>query len=555
MGRMNERAGAAPDNAPEISVSDLSNALKRTIEDRFGFVRVRGEISGWRGPHSSGHVYFALKDQGAKIDAVIWKGSYQRLRVKPEEGMEVIATGKITTYPGKSTYQIVVETIEPAGVGALLAQLEDRRRRLAAEGLFDEARKQLLPFMPRVLGVVTSPTGAVIRDILHRIADRFPMHVLVWPVRVQGETSGAEVARAIAGFNALPEGGRIPRPDVIVVARGGGSLEDLWGFNEEIVVRAAADSMIPLVAAVGHETDWTLIDHAADRRAPTPTAAAEICVPVRSELLAQVSGLARRHLSAIARLRERRGADLRAIARALPSAEDLLAMPRQRLDRAGDMLPARVNGALRERALRLGRLGALVARHSPHAELARRRERLAGLGARLEGVRPASVRRGQDRLAALSGRLVVAFASRGRAEVERCRANRERLSIFHDRMRNALRATNERRARDLAGAGKLLGSLGYRNVLARGFALVHRGGPDGVPVRSGAAIAPGDGLTLEFADAHVAVIAQGEPDPAKAQTGPALAEPAREAPARPRAGAAKARAAKSRAVEGQGALF
>ncbi|MDB5572108.1 MAG: exodeoxyribonuclease large subunit, partial [Hyphomicrobiales bacterium] len=321
---MSERAGAAPDNAPEISVSDLSNALKRTIEDRFGFVRVRGEVSGWRGPHSSGHVYFCLKDQGAKIDAVIWKGNYQRLRVKPEEGMEVIATGKITTYPGKSTYQIVVESIEPAGVGALLAQLEDRRRRLAAEGLFDEARKQLLPYMPRVLGVVTSPTGAVIRDILHRVADRFPMHVLVWPVRVQGETSGAEVARAIQGFNALPMGGRIPRPDVIVVARGGGSLEDLWGFNEEIVVRAAADSMIPLVSAVGHETDWTLIDHAADRRAPTPTAAAEICVPVRSDLLAQVGALARRHLAAMARLRERRASDLRALTRALPTPEDLL---------------------------------------------------------------------------------------------------------------------------------------------------------------------------------------------------------------------------------------
>ncbi|MBX9759857.1 MAG: exodeoxyribonuclease VII large subunit, partial [Beijerinckiaceae bacterium] len=271
-------------NVPEISVTELSSSLKRTIEDRFGFVRVRGEISGWRGPHSSGHVYFCLKDQGAKIDAVMWKGTFQRLRVKPEEGMEVIATGKVTTYPGKSTYQIVVETIEPAGVGALLAQLEERRRRLAAEGLFDDARKQLLPHLPQVIGVITSPTGAVIRDILHRVADRFPLRVIVWPVRVQGDTCAAEVARAIDGFNALPEGGKIPRPDVIIVARGGGSLEDLWGFNEEIVVRAAADSMIPLVSAVGHETDWTLIDHAADRRAPTPTAAAEMTVPVRSEM-------------------------------------------------------------------------------------------------------------------------------------------------------------------------------------------------------------------------------------------------------------------------------
>ena len=280
-------------NVPEITVTELSSSLKRTIEDRFGFVRVRGEMSGWRGPHSSGHVYFALKDQGAKIDAVIWKGTFQRLRVRPEEGMEVIATGKVTTYPGKSTYQIVVETIEPAGVGALLAQLEERRRRLAAEGLFDDARKQLLPYLPGVIGVITSPTGAVIRDILHRVADRFPLRVIVWPVRVQGETCAAEVARAIEGFNALPEGGKIPRPDVIIVARGGGSLEDLWGFNEEIVVRAAAGSMIPLVSAVGHETDWTLIDHAADRRAPTPTAAAEMTVPVRSEMAAQTGGFAR----------------------------------------------------------------------------------------------------------------------------------------------------------------------------------------------------------------------------------------------------------------------
>ncbi|HEY8578957.1 MAG TPA: exodeoxyribonuclease VII large subunit, partial [Beijerinckiaceae bacterium] len=356
-------------NAPEITVSELSTALKRTIEDRFGFVRVRGEVSGWRGPHSSGHVYFCLKDQNARIDAVIWKGSYQRLRVKPEEGMEVIATGKITTYPGKSTYQIVVEHIEPAGVGALLAQLEERRRRLAAEGLFDDARKQLLPYLPQVLGVVTSPTGAVIRDILHRVADRFPVRVLVWPVRVQGETSGAEVARAIEGFNALPEDGPIPRPDVLIVARGGGSLEDLWGFNDEVVVRAAAGSLIPLVSAVGHETDWTLIDHAADRRAPTPTAAAEICVPVRSELLAQVAALARRQAAAAVRLSERRRSELRALARALPGPEDLLATPRQRADRAGELLASRLAAGLRDRAIRVGRLGALVARHSPHAEL------------------------------------------------------------------------------------------------------------------------------------------------------------------------------------------
>ena len=238
-------------NALELSVSELSAALKRTVEDRFGFVRVRGEISNYRGPHSSGHAYFSLKDQSARIDAVIWKGVFAKLKVKPQEGLEVIATGKVTTYPGKSTYQIIVDALEPAGIGALMALVEERRRKLAAEGLFDEARKRPLPFLPLCIGVVTSPTGAVIRDILHRISERFPRHVVVWPVRVQGETAAAEIAAAIDGFNALPEHGPLPRPDVIIVARGGGSLEDLWSFNEEIVVRAAARSHVPLIAAVG----------------------------------------------------------------------------------------------------------------------------------------------------------------------------------------------------------------------------------------------------------------------------------------------------------------
>src|SRR6476619_928507 len=284
-------------NVAEFTVTELSAALKRTVEDNFGYVRVRGEISGYKGPHSSGHVYFALKDESAKIDGVIWKGVFGRMRLKPEEGMEVIVTGKLTTYPNRSSYQIIVETLEPAGLGALMALLEERKRKLTAEGLFDEARKQLLPFLPEVIGVITSPTGAVIRDILHRLADRFPRRVLVWPVRVQGETSAAEVAGAIHGFNAMPEGGPLPRPDLIIVARGGGSLEDLWSFNEEIVVRAAADSMIPLISAVGHETDVTLIDFASDKRAPTPTAAAEKAVPVRADLLTRLASLGHRKLA------------------------------------------------------------------------------------------------------------------------------------------------------------------------------------------------------------------------------------------------------------------
>src|SRR5262252_4361728 len=311
-------------NAPEYTVSELSSALRRTVEDAYGHVRVRGEISGFRGPHASGHCYFALKDDGAKIEAVIWKGVHYRMRFKPQEGLEVIATGKLTTYPGSSKYQIVIESLEPAGIGALMALMEERKKKLAAEGLFDEARKQLLPWLPEVIGVVTSPTGAVIRDILHRLADRFPRRVLVWPVRVQGEGSAEQVAAAIRGFNALPEGGRIPRPDVLIVARGGGSLEDLWSFNEEIVVRAVAESVIPLISAVGHETDVTLIDFAADKRAPTPTAAAEMAVPVRAELALDLESLERRALAGWLRSQEARRASVRSAARALPDADEVL---------------------------------------------------------------------------------------------------------------------------------------------------------------------------------------------------------------------------------------
>src|SRR5512135_399566 len=326
-------------NAPEFTVSELSAALKRTVEDNFGHVRVRGEISGFRGPHSSGHCYFALKDESAKIEAVIWKFAHARMRFKPQEGLEVIATGKLTTYPGSSKYQIVIEALEPAGIGALMALMEERKKKLAAEGLFDEARKQLLPWLPEVIGVVTSPTGAVIRDILHRLEDRFPRRVLVWPVRVQGDASAVEVAKAIQGFNALPERGPLPRPDLIIVARGGGSLEDLWSFNEEVVVRAAAESMIPLISAVGHETDITLIDFVADRRAPTPTAAAEMAVPVRAELMSTLADLGARKLACWQRNVEQRRKELYLLTRALPAADELLAMPRQRLDACAERLP------------------------------------------------------------------------------------------------------------------------------------------------------------------------------------------------------------------------
>src|SRR3954451_18856107 len=326
-------------NIVEWSVSELSSALKRTVEDAYGHVRVRGEVSGFKGPSPSGHVYFRLKDDKAVLEAVIWKREFARMRMPPQEGLEVVVTGRLTTFSGSSKYQIVIETLEPAGLGALMALLEERKKKLAAEGLFDPARKQPLPSLPDVIGVVTSPTGAVIRDILHRLADRFPRRVLVWPVRVQGETSAAEVAAAIEGFNALPETGPIPRPDLIIVARGGGSLEDLWSFNEEIVVRAAAASMIPLISAVGHETDITLIDFASDKRAPTPTAAAEMAVPVRADLITRISALNNRQVACWQRGIENRRKELRSLARALPGRDDLFALARQRLDAVTERLP------------------------------------------------------------------------------------------------------------------------------------------------------------------------------------------------------------------------
>src|SRR5207245_1318133 len=311
---------AAPlrSNLPEYTVSELSAALKRSIEENFAVVRVRGEISGFK-RHGSGHCYLSLKDSDAVIDAVCWRMTAMRLGLKPEDGMEVVCTGRLTTFPGRSKYQLVIDTIELAGVGALLKLLEERRTRLAAEGLFAAERKKKPPFLPEVIGIVTSPSGAVIRDILHRLSDRFPRRVLLWPVAVQGEGAAAQIAAAIEGFNRLPERGAVPRPQLIIVARGGGSLEDLMPFNEEIVVRAAASSAIPLISAVGHETDTTLIDHAADLRAPTPTAAAEIAVPVRLDLVADLGGKTQRLAGGLARLFSERRLHLAGLARVLPT--------------------------------------------------------------------------------------------------------------------------------------------------------------------------------------------------------------------------------------------
>ncbi len=346
-------------NAPEFSVSELSGVVKRLIEGEFANVRVKGEIGRVSRP-GSGHIYLDLKDDRAVLAGVIWKGVASRLRTQPEEGMEVVATGRLTTFPGQSRYQMVIEDIAPAGVGALMAMLEKRKKALAAEGLFDPARKQPLPYLPEVIGVITSPSGAVIRDILHRLRDRFPRKVLIWPVTVQGEKCAPEVSRAIEGFNQLSEGGAMPRPDVLIVARGGGSIEDLWGFNEEVVVRAAAASAIPLISAVGHETDTTLIDFVSDQRAPTPTAAAELAVPVRADLMAHLAKLDERRIRAASTGLQARGQRLRDLARALPRPADLVAAQAQRLDFLSQRLPSALMASTQIKSARLVKAAAAL---------------------------------------------------------------------------------------------------------------------------------------------------------------------------------------------------
>lgn len=437
------------DNLVELTVSELSGQVKRLVEDSFGRVRVRGELGRVSRP-ASGHVYFDVKDDKAVLSGVMWKGTVQKLAMQPEQGLEVVVTGKLTTFAGQSRYQMVVEAMEPAGEGALMALLEARKKQLAAEGLFDAARKQPIPYLPETIGVITSPSGAVIRDILHRLADRFPRHVLVWPVRVQGESCAEEVAKAIAGFNALPKevtsAGTIKRPDVLIVARGGGSLEDLWGFNEEIVARTAAQSDIPLISAVGHETDTTLIDFAADRRAPTPTAAAEMAVPVRADLMAQINDFETRLLRAETRRVEQARNHLDGLARGLPKLEDMLALPAQRLDAVAQ----RLGGGLQ-------------------ANINKQSARLANSAARLT---PAAL---QTRLR---------FAA-------------ERLGALMARAGRQMQTTIDKQQAGLAALSRQLRLLSYENVLERGFALVLD--ETGKPLRAAAQANPGSLLDIRLA--------------------------------------------------------
>lgn len=445
----------AGSNAPALSVSEISNALKRTVEDRFGHVRVRGELSGFKRA-ASGHLYFSLKDADAKLDGVMWKGSAARLSFAPEDGLEVIATGKLTTYAGRSSYQIVADRLELAGEGALMLLFEKLKARLAAEGLFDGARKRPIPYLPKTIGIVTSPTGAVIRDMMHRLEDRFPSHVVLWPVLVQGEGAAAQIAAAVRGFSAMPEDGPIARPDLVIVARGGGSIEDLWAFNEEIVVRAVAECSIPVISAVGHETDTTLCDFAADQRAPTPTAAAEMAVPVRLDLAQQLVQNGMRLTGGLRRFVERARERLATQARLLPKAGEIVGARQQKADELGD----RLRRGLEKRA-DLARVGFAGVSSRLSTELLRRRASLS-----------------QERLRAL--RLPTALVERQLAE----------------------------RKSKLAGLDRLLNSLHPEAPLARGFARVTTADGRATITSTAQAVSAG-AVRLNFADGGVEAVVQG----------------------------------------------
>ena len=442
-------------NVTEFPVSEISGAVKRTLEGNFGRIRVRGEVTELK-RYPSGHIYFSLKDEGAKLSGIIWKSAVSRLGMQPENGVEVIATGRVSSYPERSSYQLIVERMEYAGAGALLARIEALRVRLGAEGLFDAARKRALPGLPAVIGVITSERGAVIQDIRTTITRRFPRPILLWPVPVQGEGAAERIAAAIAGFDALPAGGPIPRPDVLIVARGGGSLEDLMAFNEEIVVRAVAACRIPLISAVGHETDTTLIDFVSDRRAPTPTAAAELAIPARADLLADLAQKAARLIGALNRLAQERRLQLSRAERGLPDLPALVGTARQRLDDRAERLRLALPNLVRHSASRLTLAGSTLASALRHALVARRH-----------------------------------------------RAERVLARVSPAPLQARLR---EARAR-LEGSAGRLESVSPLAVLQRGYALVTD--PTGHPLTTAATVRPGARLRLRFADGEVGATADG----------------------------------------------
>lgn len=465
----------AGSNIPEYGVGELGGAIKRTLEGAFGRIRVRGEMTEVKVWGSSGHVYLSLKDERGKVEAVVWKNAVPKLGLKPENGVEVIATGRITTYADRSKYQLVIERLEYAGEGALLKRIELLKQRLGEEGLFDPARKRALPLLPAVIGVVTSESGAVIQDIRTTLARRFPRRLILWPVQVQGAGAAEQVANAIRGFSALPAGGPVPRPDVLIVARGGGSLEDLMAFNEEIVVRAAAMCSIPLISAVGHETDTTLIDFASDRRAPTPTAAAEIAVPARAELVAALAQTGARLAQAAAGLLNQARLRLLRAERGLPDVPARLAQSRQRLDDIGERLPRALASLL---TARRQSLAALRVPH-PREGILARRAAVQALSLRLSAAwgRQRDGRAAAPALTRLSPAPVQALIRQKRAVLE--------------------------------GLSARLESASYQSVLARGFALVRDA--DGHAVTAAKSVSPGQALRLTFADGDVRAQAEGAP--------------------------------------------
>ncbi|WP_299360299.1 exodeoxyribonuclease VII large subunit [uncultured Paracoccus sp.] len=540
----------APGNAPPLTVSEISGAIKRVIEGEFGRIRVRGEVGRVSRP-GSGHLYFDLKDDRAVIAAVCWKATACRLGHRPEEGLEVIATGRLTTFPGQSRYQLLVEEVEPAGIGALMAMLEQRRRQLDAEGLFHPDRKRALPFLPGVIAVVTSPSGAVIRDILHRLRDRFPTRVLIYPVAVQGRDCAPQVATAIRALNAITAGGPVPRPDLIIVARGGGSIEDLWGFNEEAVVRAVAEGTIPLISAVGHETDTTLIDHVADLRAPTPTAAAELGVPVRADLAARLAEAGARMMRATGKRDATARQRLSDLARGLGRPQAATETARQRLDLTGPRLETALRGFVRSKRhsvtaldlpifalrdfTRTTRTGfdQLVLRFlaAPARGIADQRRALPmlSLGSlsrkvvaerrRYEGLDlrfgPAAERRWRaqrDGVAQLSRRLATARA-RMVADARRAQLDRQSAvgAVGRRLDQQGPRITSDRRGQ-LDRLDRLRQTLGYTETLRRGFAVIR--GPDGI-VTSSEPASRAPQLQIEFHDGTVPVRPEGDQPRAK----------------------------------------
>jgi len=495
---MDDPRPAPVSNMPDYTVSEISGAVKRTLETTFGRVRVRGELTEVK-RYPSGHIYLSLKDEGAKLSGIVWKGSVARLGMVPENGVEVIATGRITAYSERSSYQLIIERMEYAGVGALLAKIEMIRVRLAAEGLFDVARKRALPGLPRVIGVVTSERGAVIQDIKITIARRFPTCILVWPVPVQGEGAAERIAAAVAGFDAMPADGALRRPDVLIVARGGGSLEDLMAFNEEIVVRAVAACRIPVISAVGHETDTTLIDFVSDRRAPTPTSAAEMAIPARADLVADLAQKGSRLVGALNRFAQERRLRLSQVERGIPDLPALLGSARQRLDdRAERALLALPSLVARRRVV----LTSIERRLPEGASLtAGRWETLRDRGLRLRlsapglvAVRRAGLEMASQRLGGAVRRAVVVL--RGRAE-------RVTGRVSEAPLRAALR---EARAHLAGMAGRLEGASPMA-LLERGYVYVTT--PAGVPVTRAASVKPGGRLRLHFGDGDVDAVAQG----------------------------------------------